>query len=142
MAVGQRKGIEKQIEKLPQQYSSDEILEMYKLLIEDMAVLKKTGMTQVSMEKKLHDDHKGIAYGLPSLFFRIVRGELNYTMFKTIMDIKKRVDSGEISNEAAKNLVVDGAKAQIEKNPNRAKKPSPEGSTVKEITMKCIPDDD
>ncbi len=139
---GQRSEIEKDLKKLPPKYTVDEINEMYEAIIKDIVLLKKKNVPQVEMERQLHAKHKNLSYGLPGMFFKIVRGELNQTMFRKVMQIKHAVDSGAITEGDAKRAVIDAAKAQIEQNPNRPKKEAPGGSTVQEITMKARVEDD
>lgn len=139
---GQRSEIEKDLKKLPPQFTVDEINGMYEAIIKDIVRLKKQRVPHVDMERQLHAKHKKLSYGLPGMFFKIVRGELNQTMFRKVMEIKQAVDSGSITEGDARKAVIDAAKAQVEENPNRPRKEAPAGSTVQEITMKARVEDD
>lgn len=141
MAGGQRGPIEQDIKALPKKISADELSRVHRELKRDLEKLqKRRSLTQQSIERVLHSKHKKLSYGQPSIFFKTVRGELDDNMFKT-MDVKRRVESGEIDDRRARELVIDSAKEMIANYPNRVKKPAPEGSTVQEITMKCKVED-
>ena len=140
--AGQRRNIEDQLKKLPDTFSVDEINSMYDALIIDMVTMKRQNKPQQYMERKLHNKHSKFSYGLPGLFFKIVRGELNQTMFRKSMEIKDAVDKGLITENDAKRAIIDAAKHQIENSPARPKKDAPPGSTVQESTFQCKLEED
>jgi len=139
---GQRRQIEEDLKSLPPKYSVDEINTMYDALIVDMANMKRQNKPQVYMERQLHAKHKKLSYGLPGMFFKILRGELNQEMFRKTMDIKDAVDRGLITPNDAKRAIIDAAKYQIENSPARAKKEPAPGSTVQEATFQCKMEED
>eukprot|EP00752_Nemacystus_decipiens_P017669 g15840.t1 len=101
---------------------------MYRSLRADAEQLKKEGVPQAAVEQKLHSRHKVLAFAYPTLFFRVVKGEMSEYMFTTAMQIKQRLDSGEITQEQAKDLVVDSAKKHIEGAAPRPRRPDGKGS--------------
>lgn len=109
---------------------------MHKSLTADIERLE--GIPHRQAEAELHKRHKTLAYSYPNLFFKTVRGEMDQHIFDSMMDLKEKVDSGEINNKRAKELVIDGAKRHIEGEAPRAPKAEEkEGGTVQEITLKC-----
>jgi len=139
---GQRRQIEEDLKGLPPKYSVDEINLMYNALIVDMVTMKRQNKSQQYMERYLHTKHKKLSYGLPGMFFKIVRGELNQEMFRKSMDIKDAVDKGLITQNDAKRAIIDAAKKQIENNPSRPKKEAAPGSSVQEATFQCKLEED
>ena len=133
---GPRAQIEEQIKSLPPKFTVDEIEKLYEVLIIDLVVMRRQNKPQQYIERHLHNKHKKLSFGMPGLFFKIVRGELDQTMFRTTMNIKRAVDNGEITPEEAKNMIVDAAKLQIE-DPNRKKRVPQAGETTQETTMMC-----
>lgn len=135
---GQRREIERQLEKLPESFTAEEIKQMHNNLSSDVRMLKANNVPQKVLEANLHQKHKTLAYSYPTLFFKTVRGEMDQHIFDTLMNLKQKVDTGEINNKRAKELVIDGAKRHVEGEVPRAPKPEPkEGGTVQEITLKC-----
>lgn len=114
MPTGQRADIERQLKQLPASFTSAEITSMYRSLRADAERFKNDGVPQAVIEQRLHSRHKVLAFAYPTLFFRVVKGEMSEYMFTTAMQIKQRLDSGEITQEQAKDLVVDSAKRHIE----------------------------
>ena len=139
---GQRRQIEEGLKGLPPKYSVDEINIMYNDLIADMVTMKRQNKSQHYMERSLYNKHKKLSYGLPGMFFKIVRGELNQTIFRKSMDIKDAVDKGLITQNDAKRAIIDTAKHQIENSPGRVKKEAAPGSTVQEVTFQCKLEED
>lgn len=138
---GQRRNIESQLEKLPESFSVEEIKQMYQDLNTDVNNFQH--IPQKKMEALLHDKHKILAYSYPSLFFKTVRREMDTEIFETMMNIKAKLDTGEIDSKRAKELVIDGARRQVDKNQPR--KPKPTGGQelqVQEITLKCQVEED
>lgn len=134
--------IQNEIKKLPDQMSSNEIVRMYCELKKDMVDLKNRGdMSPKQMEQFLHNKHKILALSYPTVFFKTIRGEMDSNMFFYMMSLKKKVDEGKISNEEAKNYVVDGIKKSIEKNGPTPKKKEQPGQSVTEFTAMVKPDD-
>lgn len=112
------------------------------MLSADVAKLRGTNIPQKEVEAKLHAKHKTLAYSYPTLFFKTVRGEMDSHIFETLMNLKKKVDEGEITNKRAKELVIDGAKRHVEGEAPRAPKPErTAGGTVQEITLNCKVED-
>jgi len=137
---GQRREIERQLEQLPEHFTAEEIKAMHQKLTEDVAKLRGTNK---EVEAQLHAKHKTLAYSYPTLFFKTVRGEMDNHIFDTLMELKKKVDEGEITNKRAKELVVDGAKRHVEGEAPRAPKPEKtNGGTVQEITLNCKVEED
>lgn len=137
----QRRDIENQLKALPESFKAGEIQNMYDKLVKDVDRLKAQGLSVVKIEEKLHKDHKIIAFSYPTVFFRTVRGEMDPHIFKSLMCLKERVDSGEITDERAKELVIDGAKRQVNGEFPRLAREKKEGGTVQEINMKCRVED-
>ena len=131
---GPRREIEEQIKSLPPKFSVDEIEQLYEALIIDIVHMKRQNKPQQYIERTLHNKHKKLSFGLPGLFFKIVRGELDQNMFRTTMNIKRAVDEGKITADQAKNAIVDAAKLQID-DPNRKKRVPQAGETTQETTM-------
>jgi len=132
---GSRAQIEEQLKTLPPKFTVDEIEAMYDALIIDLVKMKRQNKPQRMIEQVLHSKHKKLAFGLPGMYFKIVRGELDQTMFRTTMNIKRAVDNKEITPEQAQNAIVDAAKLQIESNPDRKKRVPQAGDTTQEVTM-------
>lgn len=136
--------LEKSISDLPPAFTSDEIESMYEHLVSDMEKLRRTpGMDQKKMEMTLQAKHKKFVFSYPSIFFKTVKNELNPEMLKKMLELKKALDSNQIDISAARNRIVDNAKADIESNPSssRKKKVSRPGEVVHEINVKCKPDE-
>ncbi len=134
--------IKNDIKKLPLTMSSNEIVRMYCELKKDMVDVKSRGdMSPQQAEQFLHNKHKTLALSYPTMFFKTVRGEMDSNMFFYMMSLKKKVDEGQISNEQAKNSVVDGIKASIEKNGPTPKKEEKPDRTVTEFTAMVKPED-
>lgn len=139
---GQRRDIERQLEQLPESFTAEEIKDMHQKLNADVSKLKGANIPQKEAEAQLHAKHKTLAYSYPTLFFKTVRGEMDNHIFDTLMNLKKKVDEGEITNKRAKELVIDGAKRHVEGEAPRAPKPEKTpGGSVQEITLKCKVED-
>lgn len=133
---GQRREIERQLTKLPESFAAKDIETMYNKLINDVRFLKSRGVSLHEMESELHKKHKTLSFSYPTMFFKTVRGEMDEHMFKTLIKLKGRVDSGELTNVRAKELVIDEAKHQVEGGAPRPVRPKKEGGTVQEINIK------
>ena len=134
--------IKNDIKKLPSQMSSNEIVRMYCELKKDIVDFKNRGnMSPKQIEQVLHNKHKTLALSYPTVFFKTVRGEMDNNMFFYMMSLKKKVDEGQISNEEAKNYVIDGIKKSIEKNGPTPKKKQQPGQTVTEFSAMVKPED-
>lgn len=139
---GQRREIERQLEKLPESFTAEDIEKMYNDLNADIAFLKDKNIPQKLAEAELHKKHQTLAYSYPTIFFKTMRGEMDKHIFDTLIMLKRKVDAGEINNKVAKELVIDGAKRHVEGEAPRAPKaPKKEGGTVQEITLKCKVED-
>ena len=139
-----RKEIETQIQKLPEKCSAGEIEDMYNALKIDLTKLQKIpGMTQSKILSLLCHKHKKFQFGYPGIFAKTLRGELDEESFKSMLDIKTRLDFGDIDMDTARNQVIDGAKKKISKNPkeSRPQKIQPKGSVVQELKFSAKPDD-
>lgn len=111
-------------------------------LSDDVRMLKHNGVPQGVLEANLHQKHKTLAYSYPTLFFKTVRGEMDQHIFDTLTNLKSKLDSGEINDAQAKEMVIDGAKRHVEGEAPRApKKQGTPGGTVQEIHLKCKVDD-
>lgn len=139
---GQRREIERQLEKLPDSFTAQDIEKMYNDLSADVTFLKDKNIPQNVAEAELHKRHRTLAYSYPTIFFKTIRGEMDQHIFDTLIKLKRRVDAGEINDKAAKELVIDGAKRHVEgEAPRKIKAPKKEGGTVQEITLKCKVED-
>lgn len=144
-----RRQVEQYIKnELPDRFGSGTISEMYADLQKDMAFLraKSPGMNKKKMEMMLHQRHRKLAFSYPGLFFRIVRGEVNPEMLKSLLKLKENLDGNKIGLNDARNRVIDCAKKQIEEiegtgGKPRMKKPKAPGTVVQELSFKCKPDD-
>ncbi|CAN0246184.1 unnamed protein product [Ectocarpus sp. 6 AP-2014] len=129
---------------LPESFVSSTISEMYAALERDIQLIKSKspGMTQKQMEIVLHQRHKKLAFSYPSLFFKIVRGEVDPAMLASLLSLKQRLDERDVSLDDARNRVIDYAKIQIEETRGkpRARKAKPAGTVVQELSFKCKPD--
>lgn len=143
MPKGQRADIEKQLKKLPSSFTSTEITSMYRSLRADAEKLKRDGVSQSAAEQRLHSTHKVLAFAYPTLFFKVVKGEMSEYMFTTAMQIKQRLDSGEITPEQAKDLIVDSAKKHIEGAAARPPRPANNapGATSQEVLIRAQVDE-
>jgi radical SAM superfamily enzyme with C-terminal helix-hairpin-helix motif len=130
---------------LPQSFVASEISEMYTDLQKDIELIKtrSPSVDQKHMEMMLHHRHKKLAFSYPGLFFKIVRGEVDPNMLKSLLTLKQNLDENSISLEVARNRVIDSAKHQIEetKDKPRVKKAKPPGTVVQELKFHCKPDD-
>lgn len=141
--AGQRREIETQLKELPESFTADQIKSMCEALEQDVEKLQKTGMPREKAESLLHHKHKTLAFSYPTMFFKIVRGEMDKHIFETLLKIKERMESGEVNDEKAKELVIDGAKRHVEgAAPRLPPRRNTEGSEVHEITMKCRADEE
>lgn len=130
---------------LPDRFGSGTISDMYADLQKDMAFIraKSPGMDKKKMEMLLHQKHRKLAFSYPGLFFRIVRGEVNPEMLKSLLKLKESLDGNDIGLDDARNRVIDCAKKQIEETSGkpRTKKTKAPGTVVQELSFKCKPDD-
>lgn len=141
-----RQQVEEFIEnELPESFVSTNISEMYAAVERDIKLIKTKHpeMGQKRMELMLHQRHKKLAFSYPGLFFKIVRGEVDPIMLKSLLSLKEKLDENVISLENARNSVIDYAANQIHetKGKPRVKKPKPRGTVVQELSFKCKPDD-
>ena len=144
--VSHRQQVEDFIEnELPESFGSSSISEMYAAVERDIKLIKTKDpeMGQKRMELVLHQRHKKLAFSYPGLFFKIVRGEVDPIMLKSLLSLKEKLDEKDISLEKARNSVIDYAKNQIHETRGepRVKKAKPRGTVVQEISFKCKPDD-
>ncbi|CAM9139242.1 unnamed protein product [Ectocarpus sp. 8 AP-2014] len=140
-----RQEVEDYIENnLPENFVSSTISEMYAALQKDMHLIKtkSPGMDQKQMELVLHQRHKTLAFSYPSLFFKLVRREVDPAMLKSLLRLKQSLDEEDISLDIARNRVIDYAKSQIDETRGkpRVKKAKPMGTVVQELSFKCKPD--
>lgn len=131
---------------LPESFGSSTISEMYADLEKDIKLIKtkSPAMSQKTMEMMLHQRHKKLAFSYPSLFFKIVRGEVDKEMLRSLLTLKQRLDENEMSLDDARNRVIDCAKNQFDKiqgQPRPKKKDKAPGTVVQELSFKCKPDD-
>ena len=138
---GERREIERRLNELPESFTAGQIQQMYKDLVVDVNILTKQKVPLANIEAQLHKKHRVLAYSYPTLFFRVVRGEMDEHIFNTLMCLKKKVDDGEITNETAKERVIDGAKRQVQGLDPKMKRTKTEGGIVQEINMKCRVED-
>lgn len=141
MPASQRADIERQLKQLPPSFTSAEITLMYRNLRQDAEKLKAEGVPQHVAEQRLHHRHKLLAFAYPALFFKVAKGEMSEYMFATCMGIKQRLDSGDISQAKARELVVDSAKKHIEgaaARPTRAG----EATSSQEVVLRARVDTD
>lgn len=143
---GQRREIEDKLKSLPDSFTADEIETMYANLVNDADYkqLRKTTThnSRLAIETRLHKKHEMLAYSYPTIFFKTVRNEMDPHILKSLMDIKRKMEKGELTDEGAKRAVIDGAKAHVMSDPNRPKRVTQPGSTVQEITVKCKVEDE
>lgn len=139
--AGPNKEIEDYINReLPANFSSDEIHKMYEAVVKDIVLLKKAvGMNESKMGMILQQKHKMFAFSYPVLFFKTLKGELDPVMFKNMLDIKKKLDTKEITLDQARNGVIDGAKEDIKRNPKESRPQKPKGD-VQEMIVKIKAD--
>lgn len=130
---------------LPRSFGSSSISGMCADLERDRDLIKSSGAatSQKKMEMVLHERHKKLAFSYPSLFFKIVRGEVDPGMLKSLLKLKEDLDDKSISLKDARNRVIDCARHQIEetKDEPRVRKAKPAGTVVQELNFKCKPDD-
>jgi len=137
----EKKEIEDRLKKLPKQFKSEEIITMQENLHRDLLQMKSKKIPLDRIERDLHRDHRVLSHSYPTIFFKTVRGELNQDMFKAMMKLKKKVEEGKITNEQAKNYVIDNVKKHIEENGPTEKKVHSKNSTTTEFTTQCKMDD-
>lgn len=131
---GQRRAIENQLNSLPESFTAKEIKCMYNALQADIGHIKEAERNPVDMEAYLHRRHKKLSFAYPTIFFRTVRGEMDQHIFGSLMALKARVDSGEIDDARAKEIVVDSARRHVEGAAPRA--PRKEGGEVHEVIVR------
>lgn len=125
---------------LPANFSADEIEEMYQAVLSDVTLLKKApGMNERKMGMILQQKHKTFAFAYPSIFFKTIKGELDPEMLKSVLSLKKKLDTNEITLDQARMGVMDRAKEDIERNPKESRPQKPRGD-VQEMTVLCRPD--
>lgn len=138
--AGPREEIENYINKeLPDNFSSDEIKDMYDALVKDMVLLKKAGTNDAKMGMILQQKYKVLTFAYPSIYFKTIRGEMKPEMLKSILSLKKKLETKEISIDEARMGVIDGAKKDIEKNPKESRPHKTKGD-VQELTVMCKTD--
>jgi hypothetical protein len=64
-------------------------------------------------EIELHKKHEIFALSFPMIFFRTCRGELDYNIMNTLLNLKDDFDNGRVDDEEAKRSVIDGATNHI-----------------------------
>lgn len=139
-----KRNIENGIKELPESFTSDQIGDMYDSLKKDIDKLKKVpGMTHSKMLSILGAKHKKFQFGYPGIFAKTLRGEIDENSLRSMLDIKSKLDFGDIDIDTARNRVIDGAKKQISENPkeSRPKKIQPKGTVVQELKFSAKPDD-
>lgn len=141
MTIKEKREIEARLKELPKSFKAEEIFRMQTDLQRDLLEMKGKKIPTDRIERDLHNKHKILSHSYPSIFFKTVRGELDPNMFRAIMNLKKKVDEGKMTNEEAKNAVVDGVKKHLEKNGPTEKKTHSKDATVQEFTAMCKSDD-
>lgn len=143
MPGGQRAGIENQLKQLPKSYTTAEISAMYVGLRADVDRFRASGVPQALVEQRLHSKHKTLAFAYPALFFKVVKGEMSEYMFTKVMEIKQDLDQGKITQEQARDLVVDNAKRHVEGAAPRPARPSTNepGTAVQEVVIRTQVDE-
>lgn len=130
---------------LPRSFVSGKISQMYDDLEDDIkrVTTESPTINQKQLEIMLHRRHKQLAFSYPSLFFKIVRGEVDPVMMRSLLNLKEKLDEDQLSLEEARNRVIDCAKSQIEdtKDRPRVKKAKPPGTVVQELSFSCKPED-
>lgn len=134
---------------IPKTFDSRTISQMCADLQKDMDLIasnKDNGQPRLSqkrMEMLLHQKHRRLSFSYPGLFFKIVRGEVDPHMLKSLLTLKGNLDDKSISLEAARNRVIDCAKTQIEgsRGKPRTRKAKPAGTVVQELRFECKPED-
>lgn len=131
---------------IPEKFESASIAEMYADLEADINLIRKNSPEAPprKVEMMLHQKHKKFAFSYPSLFFKIVRGEIDPKMFKSLLNLKENLDANTISLDEARNRVIDCAKMDIHASkdkPSARKREKPKGTVVQELSIRCKPDD-
>ena len=135
------KATKKDLSNLPKSFSTDDIVRMYCEMKKDMTDMVNRKIPVQIMEKELHNKHKTLALAYPTIFFKTVRGEMDPRMFFYMMQLKKKVDNGELSTDDAKNGVIDAVKRKIEKDGPTPKKEVQPGQSTTEFTTQVKMDD-
>ena len=102
---------------------------------------------QKNAEAYLYKKHEVLALSYPGAFYKTVKGEIEPHMLRTILEIKSKMDTGEISSERARELVIDGAKSQIEsldssKRPKQSKSQAQNRVSHHQFSLSCQVDAD
>ena len=143
MPSGQRSVIEAQLKQLPKSYTTTEIAALYRNLRADVDLMTSRGVPARLMEQRLHNTHKTLAFAYPSLFFKVVKGEMSEFMFTRVMEVKQDMDSGKITPSEAQDLILASAKEHVEGAAPRPARPDKDdtGATVQEIVIKTQVDE-
>ena len=129
-----KKEIETYISDLPPQFSADDIQGMHDALVKDMEKMKKTGMSESTLGLQCQQNHRQFAFSYPGLFFKVLKGEMKPGMLNSMLNLKKKLDTKELSIEEARMGVIDGAKEDIKKNPKESRPKKAKGD-VQEMTV-------
>ena len=138
---GQRREIEEKLKKLPENFSARDILLMYDALKKDMQPLINRGVSPRIIEVEMHKKHSTFAFAYPLIFFRVVRNEIAHKDFLKFIQLKNKLDKGDLTADDAKKRVIDYTREVLETKPSE-KKPSTEGLPSQEFTFQCKLDDD
>lgn len=132
--------INKEIAKLPESFTSEQIDRMYNNLVSDMETMKG----HPNFDTVMCVRHKTLAYSYPSLFYKTIKREIEPHMLRTCLDIKRLLDTGKISEDKAREMVVDGAKKHIETVKtvgSRPNKPKNQHADAHRFQIKCQVDE-
>ena len=125
---------------LPVNFTSDEIMEMYENLEKDIALKKRiVGMTDAKLGMICQQNHRALAFAYPSIFFKTIKGEMRPEVLRSVLSLKKKLDTKELSLDEARMGVIDGAKEDIKNNPKESRPHVPKGD-VQELTVKVKAD--
>lgn len=104
----------KSLDELPESYTREQIKEMAINLINDMKSTSNLSFASTG-QKVMHysENHKQFCLSFPMLFRGIVKGSFTENMLDMFLNTKFRVSSGEITEDEAKNNLVDAGVTYI-----------------------------
>ncbi|AAR26832.1 FirrV-1-A8 [Feldmannia irregularis virus a] len=130
--------VKREISNLPGSFTSEEIDRMHSDLIKDMEAYRGHPHFDTVMCAR----HKTLAFSYPSLFYKTIKGDMEPHLLRSILHIKHLLDTGKISQDRAREMVVDGAKKQIEASQKtKNKSAAASGGAEQAFAIKCQVDE-
>jgi hypothetical protein len=130
--------LQRDIDDLPDSFTSEEIMTMYHALDADATSLRNNDACQTigQLQSVLYKRHKPFAMSYPFVFTKACRGEMNERIFQTVLHVKKEIDEGKLSTRAGMEKIVDAAKEHVDSIPKDVRKAQLEEKRIKNADLK------